>query len=113
MAGYGGRRAKTTKDNRMKMQKFKTLRAGAKDKAQGVRSGFTLIETVVSLPIAAVALVSLYACFTQGFNVVGQSREDLRATQIMLKQLERIRLSPFDQLTNTNYDPQTLTDYFD
>ena len=76
-------------------------------------SAFTLIEAVVSLPIGAVALVSLYACFTQGFNVVGFEREDLRATQIMLKQLERIRLSPYAQLTNTNYNPQTFTDYFD
>ncbi|HTL58492.1 MAG TPA: hypothetical protein VL361_22585 [Candidatus Limnocylindrales bacterium] len=75
--------------------------------------GFTLIETVVSLPIAAVVLVSLYACFTQGFNVIGWEREDLRATQIMLKHLERIRLNSFDQLTNTGYNPQTLTDYFD
>ena len=76
-------------------------------------SAFTLVEAVVALPIGAVALVSLFACFTQGFNVIGFEREDLRATQIMLKQLERIRLSPYNQLTLTNYNPQTFTDYFD
>ena len=76
-------------------------------------SGFTLIETVVSLPIAAIGVMSLYACFTQGFSVIGQERENLRATQIMVKQLERIRVCPFDQLTNTVYNPQTMTDYFD
>jgi hypothetical protein len=76
-------------------------------------SAFTLIEAVVSLPIVAVVMVSLYACFTQGFNVIGWEREDLRATQIMLKQIERIRLSPYNQLTLTNYNPQTFTDYFD
>jgi len=76
-------------------------------------SAFTLTETVMSLPIAGIALVALYACFTQGFTMVQQSRENLRATQIMLKQLERIRICPFDQLTNTVFNPQSLTDYFD
>jgi hypothetical protein len=71
------------------------------------------METLVSLPIAAAFVLSLYGLFGLGFNVVGQSREDLRATQIMLKQMERIRLSPFNQLTSTVYNPQTLTDYFD
>jgi hypothetical protein len=58
-------------------------------------------------------MVSLFACFTQGFSVIGTEREDLRATQIILKQIERIRLSPYNQLTLTNYNPQTFTDYFD
>src|ERR1043166_6217219 len=76
-------------------------------------SGFTLIETLISLPIAAIVLIALYACFTQGFNMAQQSREHLCATQIMLQHLERIRVCPFDQLTNTVYNPRTLTNYFD
>ena len=83
------------------------------NRSRAFASAFTLNEAVVAMPIAAVALVSLYACFTQGVSVVSQEREDLRATQIMLKQFERIRLAPFDQLTNTNYNPQSFTDYFD
>src|SRR5262245_44967807 len=97
----------------MKMCNMRRLPRQAKRKSRGSHSGFTLIETVVSMPIAAVALVSLYTCFAQGFSVIGQAREDLRATQIMLKQLERIRVSPYNQLTNTVYNPQTFTDYFD
>ncbi len=72
-----------------------------------------LLEAVVSLPLAAITLVALYACFGYGFNLIGQSREDLRATQIMLKQCERIRVCPFDQLTNPTYNPLTFTEYFD
>src|SRR5258708_19929028 len=98
---------------RMKLQKMKRGESACANRTRASGSGFTLIEAVVSLPIVAVALVSLYACFTQGFNVIGQERKDLRATQIMLKQLERIRLSPFAQLTSTNYNPQTFTDYSD
>lgn len=83
------------------------------DKSRAFPSGFTLIEALISMLIVSVALVSLYACFTQGFSVIGQEREDLRATQIMLKQMERLRLCSFDQITNTNYNPQSFTDYFD
>ena len=75
--------------------------------------GFTLIETVVSLPIAAIAFFALYSCFAWGFSIVGLERENLRASQIMVKQLERVRISDFDQLTNTVYNPSTFTDYFD
>ena len=97
----------------MKITGFKNLKAGVVNRSRAFCGAFTLIETVVSLPIAAIALVSLYACFSEGFTVVGQSRENLRATQIMLKQLERIRVSPYNELTNTVYNPLTVTDYFD
>ena len=76
-------------------------------------SAFTLLETVISLPIAAIGLAALYNCFAWGFGVVGLERENLRASQIMVKQLERIRISSFDQLTNTVYNPGSFTDYFD
>lgn len=77
------------------------------------RYGFTVIEAVICVPIAAIAFAALYSCFAWGFGVVGLERENLRASQIMVKQLERIRISSYDQLTNTVYNPTTLTDYFD
>jgi len=76
-------------------------------------AAFTLIETLVSLPIASIVLAALYVSFTQGFNMVQQSRENLRATQLLITQLERIRVCPFDQLTNTVFNPQAFTNYFD
>ena len=75
--------------------------------------GFTLLETIISLPIAAIAFAALYSCFGWGFGIVGLERENLRASQIMVKQLERIRISSYDLLTNTVYNPSTFTDYFD
>jgi Tfp pilus assembly protein PilV len=97
----------------MKMQSMSRNQTGGRSRARRALSGFTLMETIISLPIAGVFVLSLYGLFGLGFDVVGQSREDLRATQIMLKQLERIRVCPYNQLTNTVYNPQTLTDYFD
>ncbi len=97
----------------MKMERTKIPEREPKAQARKTALGFMLAEALVSMPIAAVALVSLYACFAQGFRVIGQARDDMRATQIMLRQCERIRVCPFDQLTNTNYNPRTFTEYFD
>lgn len=87
----------------------------AKRKCNSRKSGaaFTLVETLVALPIASIVLAALYVSFTQGFNMVQQSRENLRATQILITQLERIRVCPYDQLTNTVFNPQSFTNYFD
>jgi prepilin-type N-terminal cleavage/methylation domain-containing protein len=81
-------------------------------KGRGSR-GFTLLETLMSLPLMAIAFAALYSCFGWGFGIVGLERENLRASQIMIKQLERIRISSYDLLTNTVYNPSTFTDYFD
>jgi type II secretory pathway pseudopilin PulG len=76
-------------------------------------SAFTLTESVVAVSLAAIMFTALYACFTWGFANVRTSRENLRATQIMLKRLESIRLCSFTQLLDTNYNPTTFTDYYD
>ena len=57
-------------------------------------------------------LTALYASFTCGYGAVKLAREDLRATQIMLKTMESIRLYSFAQLTNSTYNPVS-TDYYD
>lgn len=57
---------------------------------------------------------SLFACFSSGFNIVKSSRENLRATQIMLQRIEAIRLFTWNQvLDTTNYLKPTFTDYYD
>lgn len=84
-----------------------------KAKTTAAAAGFTLVESAVALTIGAIMLTSLYGCFAAGFNMVKVSRENARATQIMLTRLEAIRLSTFDQLTNTVYYPRTFTESFD
>jgi len=75
-------------------------------------SGFTLVESAVALTIGAIMLTSLYGCFASGFASVKASRENTRATQILLTRMEAIRLCTFDQLTNTVYNPQSFTESF-
>ena len=76
-------------------------------------AGFTLVENAVALTIAAIMLTSLYGAFASGFSTVRNSRENLRATQIMLTRLEAIRLCSFDQIINPIYTPTTFTETFD
>ena len=76
-------------------------------------SGFSLVENFVALSIVAIMLTSLYGGFASGFSTMCTTREAQRATQIMLTKLETVRLSNYNQLNNTVYNPTTFTDYFD
>ena len=57
--------------------------------------------------------MAFYSALASGFAVVQNSREDLRATQILVQKVEAIRLCRWDQLTNVtfveNYDPFSTT----
>lgn len=72
------------------------------------RSGFTFVESMVAILTGAVMLTALYSSLAFGFATVKLTREDLRATQILLQQLELLRLTSFSSITNG-----TFTDYFD
>ena len=71
--------------------------------------GFTLVETVVATFATAIMLLALYACFAGGYTMIKMSREDLRATQIMLERMEAIRLSPYTDLAKY---PASVTEYY-
>jgi hypothetical protein len=73
-------------------------------------TAYTLAEVLVGLLLIAVVAISLFAAFSAGFAVAGLQREDLRATQIMMRKLEGIRLCTWSQLPATisfaeSYDP--------
>jgi Tfp pilus assembly protein PilV len=66
------------------------------------RSGFTLVEALVGFAIAAFAIVSLYAGITYGMAVTQATRENLRATQLIMEKFETIRLYTWDQMNGSN-----------
>ena len=71
---------------------------------------FTIIEVMVSVGVAAVLLVSLYAGLTYGFEQIQISREEERATQIMAERMEVVRLFSWDQVVNQpGYIPAKFT----
>ena len=76
------------------------------DRAQGA---FTLIEVLMATLLTTISLVSLLGSISFGLLQTQISRENLRATQIMLEKMEGLRLYTFDQLTSSNMFPTTFT----
>ncbi|MBA4150109.1 MAG: prepilin-type N-terminal cleavage/methylation domain-containing protein [Verrucomicrobia bacterium] len=74
---------------------------------------FSLIEVVVAMAIASIILMALYLGISGGFGLMNATRENLRATQIMVEKLESIRLYNWAQLNNLAFLPDTFVDgYF-
>jgi hypothetical protein len=65
-------------------------------------NAYTMVEVMVSVFVLAIMIISLYGGFSAGFAVVQLSRENLRATQIMMQKTETIRLLTWNQVLNTN-----------
>jgi type II secretory pathway pseudopilin PulG len=61
---------------------------------------WTLAEVMVSVVVLAILMISLFAGFGLGFQLIKSTREDLRATQILTQKIESIRLCTYSQLTN-------------
>jgi len=74
------------------------------------KSGFTLAEVMVAVLVLGIMFVSLYGGFTFGFNQIRQTRENLRATQILEERMEVVRLLNWDQVVNLpGYVPTSFT----
>lgn len=77
---------------------------------------FTLIEVVVATAIVGIFFVALYAGITQGFTIMANTRENVRATQILLDRMEELRLYSWDQIKSNggtnSYVPATFTESF-
>jgi len=69
---------------------------------------------MISVLIVGTLTLSLYASFSQGFSVIQTSRENLRATQILVQRMETIRLYTWSQVQDTaTYLKPTFTEYYD
>src|SRR5438477_9644135 len=75
-------------------------------------SGFTMVEAMVAIGVLGVLVISLYGALTSGFNAVAFGREDMRATQILVKKMDQIRLFNWDQITNGVDVPTTFYEAF-
>ena len=70
---------------------------------------FSLIEALVATLVLGISFVSLFAAFSTGFAAVEVSRENLRATQVLLEKLETIRLYSWTQINQSGFIPSTFT----
>jgi type II secretory pathway pseudopilin PulG len=75
---------------------------------------YTIIEVMMGVCILGIMIVTLYTGFSSGFTVVQVSRDNLRATQILLQRMETMRLYNWHQLLATNsYLKPNFREYYD
>lgn len=71
-----------------------------------IQAAFSLVEVMVSFGIIGMLMVTLFVAFSSGFATVQLTREDQRATQILLEKMEVIRLYSWDQLATAGFIPE-------
>jgi prepilin-type N-terminal cleavage/methylation domain-containing protein len=89
------------------------LRGCGQRKAKAPPRAFTLPEVMVAVGVLSIIAVAYYGGLSSGFLMTQASREDLRATQILMQKMEGLRLCTWSQLSNYEfrepYDPITGT----
>ncbi len=76
--------------------------------------GYTFAEVLVSAAILGFVSTSVYGAFSAGYCLIQSTREDLRATQIMVQKTEAIRLLTWSQTGDTtNYLKPTFFEVYD
>jgi prepilin-type N-terminal cleavage/methylation domain-containing protein len=76
------------------------------------RRAFSLVEIMVAIAVTGISFVSLYAGITAGVQVIQLSRENLRATQILVEKMETLRIKTWEQVTNGVDVPRIFTEDF-
>jgi len=77
------------------------------------RSGFTLADASVAVFVLGIIGGGFCLALSSGFMMLQTTREDLRATQIMMQKVEAVRLCTWSELANVafqeSYDPLSST----
>ncbi len=75
------------------------------------RAAFTLMEMLVSAAIMGVVFLALYTGIGNAYTSIGRTREDLRATQILLEKAELLRLYTWSQVSTSTFPNFTVSYY--
>lgn len=78
------------------------------------KRAFTLVEVMCAAAVAAIILTSVYMGIVTNYSMMDTTRQNLRATQIMVSKLEGIRLCAWqsNQLFSTSFIPNQFQDNF-
>jgi type II secretory pathway pseudopilin PulG len=75
-------------------------------------AAYTLAEVVMAVAVVGVVFVALYSGIVFCFDVTRSERENLRATQVLLRRMEGIRLFNWNQLSDTTLNPLEFYERF-
>ena len=79
---------------------------------QSRQTASTLVEVAVAAAILGIMFVTFYTGVGSGFSLIGLTRENLRADQLLLEKMETIRLYSWDQVNSNGFIPPTFTASF-
>jgi prepilin-type N-terminal cleavage/methylation domain-containing protein len=90
------------------------LKLNQDNRGRSAKAAFSLLEVMIAAAVMAIIYASLFMGISTTFSLLQATRENLRATQIMISRLEGLRLCAWSssQLFNTNVVPATFTDSF-
>lgn len=88
------------------------IRLAKKANAPLTQIAYTLAEVMIATALVAILGLSLYGGMSSGFALTQSSRQNLRATQILLERMEGIRLYNWNQLVYSNWVPATFTNWY-
>lgn len=72
---------------------------------------FTILEVVAAMCLLLMLVTAVYGAISSGMTTVRMSRENLRATQILLEKMEALRLYNWDQLNGGYLAPGFIVNY--
>jgi len=94
--------------------RLKCKRGSAPKRAKRCKRGYTFAEVLIATGVLGFVATSLCVGFNAGFCMIQSTRENLRATQIMLQKMEAVRLFTWSQVGDTtNYLKSTFTEVYD
>jgi len=76
-----------------------SVRSRPRRRADGRRSGFTLIEVMISTFVLAIVMAGVFAALKRGYDLVEMSRDETRVSQILQSELEDLRTKNWAALT--------------
>lgn len=72
-------------------------------------AGFTLVEVVVSMTLMALIFTAAFGSYFLGMDMIDDSREEVRVSQIIQSEIERLRTKNWGQLglmaSGETFDP--------
>jgi len=78
------------------------------------KRGYTFAEVLIAMGILTFVGTALFVGFNAGFFLIQSTRENLRATQILVQKMEAVRLFTWSQVGDTNnYLNSTFTEVYD
>ena len=75
-------------------------------------AAFSLVEVMVAVCVLGILIIALLSGITFGFTNMRLSRENARASQILLEKLEQFRLLNWQQITTNGLPTSFVSAYY-